>query len=198
MWKNLIFFPHFVTINNLLVFSQVANETLHTDRPDLPQCFQLSVLAWLPCIYLWAACPIYLFYLKRNNRGYIMMSLMNRFKTVSKLRGSFFFWFFERLLWRNKVSPAACTICSKMNEIHKKDGIFVSGVWLVVMDRVLDGPLLHVPRAAAGSHPATNLLCHPAGSWHDHGEDTMTTHYSFQYDQFWKLYFLCLIYTQKL
>nr|XP_046232340.1 ATP-binding cassette sub-family C member 3 isoform X4 [Scatophagus argus] len=60
----------------------VANQTLHTDRPDLPECFQLSVLSWLPCIYLWAACPIYLFYLKRNNRGYIMMSIMNRFKTV--------------------------------------------------------------------------------------------------------------------
>ncbi|XP_070783133.1 ATP-binding cassette sub-family C member 3 [Enoplosus armatus] len=60
----------------------VANQTLHTDQPDLPECFQLSVLSWLPCVYLWAACPIYLFYLKRNNRGYIMMSIMNRFKTV--------------------------------------------------------------------------------------------------------------------
>ncbi|KAK5881725.1 hypothetical protein CesoFtcFv8_022490 [Champsocephalus esox] len=60
----------------------VANQTFHADRPDLPECFQLSVLSWLPCIYLWAVCPIYLFYLKRNNRGYIMMSIMNRFKTV--------------------------------------------------------------------------------------------------------------------
>lgn len=61
---------------------QVANQTLHTDRPDLPECFQLTVLSWLPCIYLWVVCPIYLFCLKRNNRGYIMMSIMNRFKTV--------------------------------------------------------------------------------------------------------------------
>ncbi|XP_071329266.1 ATP-binding cassette sub-family C member 3 isoform X2 [Trachinotus anak] len=60
----------------------VANQTLHTERPDLPECFQLTVLSWLPCIYLWAAFPIYLLYLKRNNRGYIMMSIMNRFKTV--------------------------------------------------------------------------------------------------------------------
>ncbi|XP_054455372.1 ATP-binding cassette sub-family C member 3 isoform X1 [Anoplopoma fimbria] len=59
-----------------------ANQTLHTDLPDLPECFQLSVLSWLPCVYLWAVSPIYLFYLKRNNRGYIMMSIMNRFKTV--------------------------------------------------------------------------------------------------------------------
>ncbi|KAM7371220.1 hypothetical protein PAMP_010709 [Pampus punctatissimus] len=60
----------------------VANQTLHTNRPDLPECFQLSVLSWLPCIYLWAVCPIYLFYLKKNNKGYIMMSIMNRFKTA--------------------------------------------------------------------------------------------------------------------
>nr|XP_040031715.1 ATP-binding cassette sub-family C member 3 isoform X1 [Gasterosteus aculeatus aculeatus] len=59
-----------------------ANQTLHTDQPDLPQCFQLSVLSWLPCVYLWAVCPIYLFYLKRNHSGYIMMSILNRFKTV--------------------------------------------------------------------------------------------------------------------
>lgn len=89
-----------VTIN-LLVFSQVANETLHTERPDLPECFQLSVLAWLPCIYLWAACPIYLFYLKRNNKGYIMMSIMNRFKTVSELCCFFSFWKFAMKKQRN-------------------------------------------------------------------------------------------------
>lgn len=59
-----------------------ANLTFHTDRPDLPECFQLTVLSWLPCIYLWAASPFYLLYLKRNNRGYIMMSIVNRFKTA--------------------------------------------------------------------------------------------------------------------
>uniref|UniRef100_A0A8C7VS57 ATP-binding cassette, sub-family C (CFTR/MRP), member 3 n=1 Tax=Oncorhynchus mykiss TaxID=8022 RepID=A0A8C7VS57_ONCMY len=61
---------------------QVANQTLHTDSPDLPECFQLSVLSWLPCVYLWLACPPYLFYLQRNNKGYIMMSILNRVKTV--------------------------------------------------------------------------------------------------------------------
>uniref|UniRef100_A0A674BJ52 Canalicular multispecific organic anion transporter 2-like n=1 Tax=Salmo trutta TaxID=8032 RepID=A0A674BJ52_SALTR len=58
------------------------NQTLHTDSPDLPECFQLSVLSWLPCVYLWLACPPYLFYLQRNNKGYIMMSILNRVKTV--------------------------------------------------------------------------------------------------------------------
>uniref|UniRef100_A0A4W5LCT3 ABC-type glutathione-S-conjugate transporter n=1 Tax=Hucho hucho TaxID=62062 RepID=A0A4W5LCT3_9TELE len=58
------------------------NQTLHTDSPDLPECFQLSVLSWLPCVYLWFACPPYIFYLQRNNKGYIMMSILNRVKTV--------------------------------------------------------------------------------------------------------------------
>ncbi|XP_067225109.1 ATP-binding cassette sub-family C member 3 isoform X2 [Chanodichthys erythropterus] len=58
------------------------NLTLHSDRPDLPECFQLSVLPWAPCIYLWAVSPLYILYLKRNSRGYIMMSILNRIKTV--------------------------------------------------------------------------------------------------------------------
>ncbi|XP_061564507.1 ATP-binding cassette sub-family C member 3 isoform X2 [Cololabis saira] len=60
----------------------VANQTFHRSRPDLPECFQLSVLSWLPCIYLWAVFPIYLYYLNRNKKGYIMMSILNRFKTA--------------------------------------------------------------------------------------------------------------------
>ncbi|KAA8581112.1 hypothetical protein FQN60_002693 [Etheostoma spectabile] len=71
---------------------QVANQTLHTDSPDLPKCFQLSVLSWLPCIYLWAVCPIYLFYLKRSNRDYIMMSILNRIKTALGLLLSIVCW----------------------------------------------------------------------------------------------------------
>uniref|UniRef100_A0A8D0A4J0 ATP-binding cassette, sub-family C (CFTR/MRP), member 3 n=1 Tax=Sander lucioperca TaxID=283035 RepID=A0A8D0A4J0_SANLU len=71
---------------------QVANQTFHTDRPDLPECFQLSVLSWLPCIYLWVVCPIYIFYLKRSNRDYIMMSIMNRIKTALGLLLSIVCW----------------------------------------------------------------------------------------------------------
>ncbi|XP_035389254.1 canalicular multispecific organic anion transporter 2 isoform X3 [Electrophorus electricus] len=58
------------------------NLTLHAEIPDLPQCFQLTVLAWTPCVYLWLVSPLYLFYLKRNSKGYIMMSVLNRVKTI--------------------------------------------------------------------------------------------------------------------
>ncbi|KAK7134168.1 hypothetical protein R3I93_017543 [Phoxinus phoxinus] len=58
------------------------NLTLHSARPDLPECFQLSVLPWAPCIYLWVTSPFYILYLRRNSRGYIMMSILNRIKTA--------------------------------------------------------------------------------------------------------------------
>uniref|UniRef100_A0A3Q4HJW0 ABC-type glutathione-S-conjugate transporter n=1 Tax=Neolamprologus brichardi TaxID=32507 RepID=A0A3Q4HJW0_NEOBR len=60
----------------------VSNQTFNSSWPDLPECFQLSVLSWVQCIYLWAVSPIYIFCLKKNKKGYIMMSLLNRFKTA--------------------------------------------------------------------------------------------------------------------
>ncbi|XP_036386238.1 canalicular multispecific organic anion transporter 2 isoform X2 [Megalops cyprinoides] len=54
----------------------------HPESPDLTECFQMSVLSWIPCIYLWLVFPVYFLYLKRNDKGYIMMSLLNRVKTV--------------------------------------------------------------------------------------------------------------------
>lgn len=59
-----------------------SNLSLHTDNPDLTPCFQNSLLAWLPCIYLWAALPCYLFYLRGHRQGYIVLSHLSRLKTA--------------------------------------------------------------------------------------------------------------------
>nr|XP_021410687.1 canalicular multispecific organic anion transporter 2 [Lonchura striata domestica] len=59
-----------------------SNLTIHTDNPDLTPCFQNTILAWIPSIYLWSALPFYLLYLKRNKRGYIVLSVLSRFKTL--------------------------------------------------------------------------------------------------------------------
>ncbi|XP_068065704.1 ATP-binding cassette sub-family C member 3 isoform X1 [Anomalospiza imberbis] len=59
-----------------------SNLTIHTDNPDLTPCFQNTILAWIPGIYLWSALPFYLLYLKRNKRGYIVLSVLSRFKTL--------------------------------------------------------------------------------------------------------------------
>ncbi|KAL2765252.1 ATP-binding cassette sub-family C member 3 isoform 2, partial [Daubentonia madagascariensis] len=59
-----------------------SNLSVHTDNPDLTPCFQNSLLAWIPCIYLWVALPCYLFYLRHHHHGYIILSRLSRLKTV--------------------------------------------------------------------------------------------------------------------
>ncbi|KAK2494136.1 hypothetical protein MC885_020262 [Smutsia gigantea] len=59
-----------------------SNLSVHTDNPDLTPCFQNSLLAWVPCIYLWVALPCYLFYLHHHRRGYIILSHLSRLKTA--------------------------------------------------------------------------------------------------------------------
>lgn len=58
------------------------NRTWHTYNPDLTQCFQNTVLVWLPCLYLWLSAPIYFIYLRSHDRGYICMSHLNKAKTA--------------------------------------------------------------------------------------------------------------------
>nr|AYM45159.1 ATP-binding cassette subfamily C member 1 [Carassius auratus] len=58
------------------------NRTWQTHNPDLTPCFQNTVLFWIPCLYLWLFAPFYILYLKRNDRGYICMTHLNRAKTV--------------------------------------------------------------------------------------------------------------------
>ncbi|KAM3864489.1 multidrug resistance-associated protein 1 [Diretmus argenteus] len=58
------------------------NRTWHTTNPDLTQCFQSTVLVWLPCLYLWLCAPVYLIYLRSHDRGYICMGHLNKAKTA--------------------------------------------------------------------------------------------------------------------
>uniref|UniRef100_A0A803Y4F8 Uncharacterized protein n=1 Tax=Meleagris gallopavo TaxID=9103 RepID=A0A803Y4F8_MELGA len=85
-----------------------ANLSIHTDNPDLTPCFQNTILAWIPSIYLWTALPFYLLYLKRSKRGYIVLSMLSRFKTVRSLQCSAsdcrFGWGLNKILsalWRD-------------------------------------------------------------------------------------------------
>ncbi|XP_021267681.1 multidrug resistance-associated protein 1 isoform X4 [Numida meleagris] len=58
------------------------NLTWHTENPDFTQCFQNTVLVWVPCIYLWVCFPVYFLYLRSHDRGYIQMSILNKAKTA--------------------------------------------------------------------------------------------------------------------
>ncbi|MCI4384808.1 hypothetical protein PGIGA_G00042930 [Pangasianodon gigas] len=61
------------------------NRTWRSQNPDVTQCFQNTILIWIPCFYLWLFAPFYFLYLKSHNRGYICMSRLNKAKTVTGL-----------------------------------------------------------------------------------------------------------------
>ncbi|XP_006807938.1 multidrug resistance-associated protein 1 [Neolamprologus brichardi] len=58
------------------------NRTWHTDNPDFTQCFQNTVLVWLPCFYLWLCAPFYVVYLHTHDHGYICMNHLNKAKAA--------------------------------------------------------------------------------------------------------------------
>ncbi|XP_072416269.1 multidrug resistance-associated protein 1 isoform X2 [Chiloscyllium punctatum] len=58
------------------------NKTWYTDNPDFTHCFQMTILVWIPCIYIWICFPFYLLFLRYHDRGYIRMSLLNKIKTA--------------------------------------------------------------------------------------------------------------------
>uniref|UniRef100_A0AAX7SZW9 Multidrug resistance-associated protein 1 n=1 Tax=Astatotilapia calliptera TaxID=8154 RepID=A0AAX7SZW9_ASTCA len=66
----------------LLFLFQDWNRTWYTDNPDFTQCFQNTVLVWLPCFYLWICAPFYLVYLHTHDHGYICMTHLNKAKTA--------------------------------------------------------------------------------------------------------------------
>ncbi|NWT03509.1 MRP6 protein, partial [Mionectes macconnelli] len=58
------------------------NQTRHTNTPGFTWCCESSVIAWIPCAYLWICFPFYYLYLRHRNRGYIRMSRIFKTKLV--------------------------------------------------------------------------------------------------------------------
>ncbi|XP_033908710.3 multidrug resistance-associated protein 1-like isoform X2 [Acipenser ruthenus] len=58
------------------------NRTWYTPNPELTQCFQNTVLVWVPCIYLWVCAPFYFLYLYCHDRGHIHLSCLCCTKVV--------------------------------------------------------------------------------------------------------------------
>lgn len=80
------------------------NRTWYTANPDLTQCFQNTVLVWVPCVYLWLLAPFYCLHLYCHDRGCIRMSCLCTAKMVlGFLLASFgFVEFFYILLERSQ------------------------------------------------------------------------------------------------
>ncbi|NWW84687.1 MRP6 protein, partial [Rhynochetos jubatus] len=58
------------------------NQTWYTNTPRFTWCFESTVIAWIPCAYLWICFPFYCLYLRHTNKGYIRMSHIFRTKMV--------------------------------------------------------------------------------------------------------------------
>uniref|UniRef100_A0A3Q1KB76 ABC-type glutathione-S-conjugate transporter n=1 Tax=Anabas testudineus TaxID=64144 RepID=A0A3Q1KB76_ANATE len=73
-------------------------------NPDLTQCFQNTVLVWVPCVYLWLLAPFYCLHLYCHDSGRIHMSCLCTAKMVlGFLLASFgFVEFFYILLERSQ------------------------------------------------------------------------------------------------
>ncbi|XP_011882151.1 PREDICTED: multidrug resistance-associated protein 1 isoform X4 [Vollenhovia emeryi] len=62
-----------------------ANLTWYTNDPDLTECFQKTILVWVPCIFLWAFSAMEAYYLlnsKRRNVPYTWLFISKQVLTV--------------------------------------------------------------------------------------------------------------------
>ncbi|XP_018309824.1 multidrug resistance-associated protein 1 isoform X2 [Mycetomoellerius zeteki] len=62
-----------------------ANLTWYTNNPDLTECFQKTILVWVPCIFLWTFSAMEAYYLlnsKRRNVPYTWLFISKQVLTV--------------------------------------------------------------------------------------------------------------------
>ncbi|GAB1859186.1 Multidrug resistance-associated protein 1 isoform X7 [Camponotus japonicus] len=63
-----------------------ANLTWYTDDPDLTECFQKTILIWVPCIFLWVFSVMEAYYLinsKRRNVPYTWLFISKQVLTIA-------------------------------------------------------------------------------------------------------------------
>lgn len=58
-----------------------VNVVWNTTNPDFTECFQKTVLSWVPCGLLWLMSPIEIYFLSRQKGGYIPWTILNLTRT---------------------------------------------------------------------------------------------------------------------
>lgn len=56
-----------IFVNSFLDFLQDSALSWYTRNPDLTQCFQKTVLVWIPCWFLCLMIPLHIYLLRRSN-----------------------------------------------------------------------------------------------------------------------------------
>ncbi|CAF93260.1 unnamed protein product, partial [Tetraodon nigroviridis] len=151
------------------------NRTWYTDNPDFTQCFQNTVLVWIPCLYLWICGPIYMLYLHSHSHGYICMNHLNKAKTAVCLLlwvlcwSDVFYTFWERSQKSNVplvylVSPTllglTMLLCAALIQSERLKGVQSSGVlfiyWLLALlsaTFILRSKILHALEQSLTAFP---------------------------------------------
>uniref|UniRef100_A0A8U7P8R6 ABC-type glutathione-S-conjugate transporter n=1 Tax=Corvus moneduloides TaxID=1196302 RepID=A0A8U7P8R6_CORMO len=71
-----------MSFTSVLFLFQDWNQTWPANAPSTTWCFESSIIAWIPCAYLWICFPFYYLYLRHRNKGYIRMSHVFKAKMV--------------------------------------------------------------------------------------------------------------------
>uniref|UniRef100_H3CHF1 Multidrug resistance-associated protein 1 n=1 Tax=Tetraodon nigroviridis TaxID=99883 RepID=H3CHF1_TETNG len=167
-------FARFCTSNESDLFWD-WNRTWYTDNPDFTQCFQNTVLVWIPCLYLWICGPIYMLYLHSHSHGYICMNHLNKAKTAVCLLlwvlcwSDVFYTFWERSQKSNVplvylVSPTllglTMLLCAALIQSERLKGVQSSGVlfiyWLLALlsaTFILRSKILHALEQSLTAFP---------------------------------------------
>uniref|UniRef100_A0A8C8AD31 ABC-type glutathione-S-conjugate transporter n=1 Tax=Otus sunia TaxID=257818 RepID=A0A8C8AD31_9STRI len=95
------------------------HRSFHTDYSD---CSQITVIAWIPCAYLWVCFPFYYLYLRHKNKGYIRMSHVFKAKMVRVEDGL--------LIW-TKIYTSSQILAMFLTQVERMMGIQSSGVLLI-------------------------------------------------------------------
>lgn len=65
-----------------LIFSQNTTLSWNTTNPELTECFQKTVLVWVPCIYLWLAAFLDAYYVLNSKEKNIPWNPLNITKLI--------------------------------------------------------------------------------------------------------------------
>ena len=92
---------------NLLLFFLLQNTSItwsnNATWPQFTQCFQNTILIWVPCIWLWCCLPFYLFFMYKHCGNPIPYTWINISKNVSSLSLSLSLSLVWYHLWIEKI-----------------------------------------------------------------------------------------------
>lgn len=152
------------------------NRTWYTANPDLTQCFQNTVLVWVPCVYLWLLAPFYCLHLYCHDSGRIHMSCLCTAKMV-RLWASFSSCFCCKVFpMTRRREQQLCLFPVGFLHICEMLNMYVcylpscSGVGFPARLLWLRGVLLHLAGEESGDPAAYGLPAQPHNTQHDGGK----------------------------